>query len=92
MLQCAGVNAVLSLLSAHDADPRLSSPDVKARVAALYLPLVSIVMDAQPQLYKGFDGGKGQLLHQTTSNHREESHKTDALFYKDCSQASCYYL
>ncbi|CAG9567548.1 unnamed protein product [Danaus chrysippus] len=58
VLQCAGVNAVLSLLSAHDADPRLSSPEVKARVAALYLPLVSIVMDAQPQLYKGFDGGK----------------------------------
>ncbi|XP_026325619.1 dedicator of cytokinesis protein 7 isoform X2 [Hyposmocoma kahamanoa] len=54
VLQCAAVNAVLSLLTAHDADPRLANPDVKARVAALYLPLLGIVMDAQPQLYRGF--------------------------------------
>ncbi|XP_039764432.1 dedicator of cytokinesis protein 7 isoform X2 [Pararge aegeria] len=61
VLQCAAVNAVLSLLTAHDADPRLSQPDVKARVAALYMPLLGIVMDAQPQLYRGFDSGKETL-------------------------------
>lgn len=62
MLQCAAVNAVLSLLTAHDADPRLAQPDIKARVAALYLPLLGIVMDAQPQLYRGFDSGKGNKI------------------------------
>ncbi|VVD03337.1 unnamed protein product [Leptidea sinapis] len=44
-VQCAAVSAVVSLLSAHDADPRLASADVKARVAALYLPLLGIIMD-----------------------------------------------
>lgn len=58
VLQCAAVNAVLSLLTAHDNDPRLASTDVKARVAALYLPLLGIVMDAQPQLYRGFSNNK----------------------------------
>ncbi|KAJ2944480.1 hypothetical protein O0L34_g3827 [Tuta absoluta] len=78
VLQCAAVNAVLSLLTAHDADPRLSPGDVKARVAALYLPLLGIVLDAQPQLYRGFSGTReippldsemGQLgsLYTTTS-------------------------
>lgn len=59
VLQCAAVNAVLSLLTAHDADPRLQNPEVKARVAALYLPLIGIVLDAQPQLYRGFNNSKG---------------------------------
>ncbi|XP_049870539.1 dedicator of cytokinesis protein 7 isoform X2 [Pectinophora gossypiella] len=54
VLQCAAVNAVLSLLTAHDADPRLAQPELKARVAALYLPLLGIVLDKQPQLYRGF--------------------------------------
>ncbi|XP_050685080.1 dedicator of cytokinesis protein 7 isoform X2 [Leptidea sinapis] len=57
-VQCAAVSAVVSLLSAHDADPRLASADVKARVAALYLPLLGIIMDVQPQLYRSFDSGK----------------------------------
>ncbi|XP_026490440.2 dedicator of cytokinesis protein 7 isoform X1 [Vanessa tameamea] len=61
VLQCAAVNAVLALLTAHDADPRLAPPELKARVAALYLPLLGVVMDAQPQLYRGFDSGKETL-------------------------------
>lgn len=56
----AAVNGVLSLLTAHDADPRLAAED-KARVAALYLPLLGIVMDAQPQLYRGFATNKGTI-------------------------------
>ncbi|XP_072936330.1 dedicator of cytokinesis protein 7 [Epargyreus clarus] len=61
VLQCAAVNAVLSLLSAHDADPRLAAPENKARVAQLYLPLLDIVLDARPQLHRGFDTGKDIL-------------------------------
>ncbi|GBP46865.1 Dedicator of cytokinesis protein 6 [Eumeta japonica] len=61
VLQCAAVNAVLSLLSAHDADPRLSRAEVKARAATLYLPMLTIVMDAQPNLYRGFSNNKDIL-------------------------------
>ncbi|XP_026738533.1 dedicator of cytokinesis protein 7 isoform X1 [Trichoplusia ni] len=57
VLQMAAVNGVLSLLTAHDADPRLAAEE-RARVAALYLPLLGIVMDAQPQLYRGFATNK----------------------------------
>ncbi|XP_038219758.1 dedicator of cytokinesis protein 7 [Zerene cesonia] len=58
VLQCAAVGAVLSLLAAHDADARLAPAALRARVAALYLPLLAIVLDAQPQLYRGFDASK----------------------------------
>ncbi|XP_050551818.1 dedicator of cytokinesis protein 7 isoform X1 [Spodoptera frugiperda] len=61
VLQCAAVGGVLALLTAHDADPRLAPPDTKARVAALYLPLLGIAMDAHPQLYRGFSTNKEVL-------------------------------
>nr|XP_037877673.1 dedicator of cytokinesis protein 7 isoform X2 [Bombyx mori] len=58
VLQSAAVGAVLGLLTAHDADPRVAEPELKARVASLYLPLLGIVMDAYPQLYRGFNNNK----------------------------------
>ncbi|XP_047987110.1 LOW QUALITY PROTEIN: dedicator of cytokinesis protein 7 [Leguminivora glycinivorella] len=69
VLQCAAVNALLSLLTAHDADPRLSAPEVRARVAQLYMPLLGIVLDAAPMLSRSsgardviqFDGEMGQF-------------------------------
>ncbi|XP_078525659.1 dedicator of cytokinesis protein 7 isoform X12 [Lissotriton helveticus] len=45
------INMVHNLLSSHDSDPRYSDPEVKARVALLYLPLIGIVMETFPQLY-----------------------------------------
>ncbi|KAG7268748.1 hypothetical protein CRUP_034582 [Coryphaenoides rupestris] len=45
------VNVVHNLLSSHDSDPRYADPEVKARVAMLYLPLIGIVMEALPQLH-----------------------------------------
>ncbi|XP_030062505.1 dedicator of cytokinesis protein 7 isoform X9 [Microcaecilia unicolor] len=45
------INVVHNLLSSHDSDPRYSDPEVKARVAMLYLPLIGIVMETLPQLY-----------------------------------------
>lgn len=45
------VSVVHNLLSSHDSDPRYADPEVKARVAMLYLPLISIVMEALPQLH-----------------------------------------
>uniref|UniRef100_A0A452R815 Dedicator of cytokinesis 8 n=1 Tax=Ursus americanus TaxID=9643 RepID=A0A452R815_URSAM len=45
------VSAIHSLLSSHDLDPRCVKPEVKVKIAALYLPLVGIILDALPQLY-----------------------------------------
>ncbi|KAG8437109.1 hypothetical protein GDO86_007980 [Hymenochirus boettgeri] len=45
------INMVHNLLSTHDSDPRYADPEVKARVAMLYLPLIGIVMETVPQLY-----------------------------------------
>ncbi|XP_060519679.1 dedicator of cytokinesis protein 7 isoform X2 [Cylas formicarius] len=42
------VDTVRSLLSWHDSDPRYSSPEARHKVAALYLPLLSIAMDVLP--------------------------------------------
>uniref|UniRef100_A0A4W5RXC4 Dedicator of cytokinesis 7 n=1 Tax=Hucho hucho TaxID=62062 RepID=A0A4W5RXC4_9TELE len=45
------VSVVHNLLSSHDSDPRYADPEVKARVAMLYLPLIGIIMDTLPQLH-----------------------------------------
>ncbi|XP_011297900.1 dedicator of cytokinesis protein 7 [Fopius arisanus] len=51
MLQNKAIGSVRHLMNLHDGDPRYSDPAAKARVAALYLPLLNILMDALPQLY-----------------------------------------
>ncbi|XP_045063668.1 dedicator of cytokinesis protein 7-like isoform X8 [Coregonus clupeaformis] len=45
------ISVVHNLLSSHDSDPRYNDPEVKARVAILYLPLIGIVMETLPQLH-----------------------------------------
>uniref|UniRef100_A0A7N8XF84 Dedicator of cytokinesis 8 n=1 Tax=Mastacembelus armatus TaxID=205130 RepID=A0A7N8XF84_9TELE len=40
------INAIYSLLCAHDLDHRCAKPEVRAKVAALYLPLVGIIIDS----------------------------------------------
>ncbi|XP_059061813.1 dedicator of cytokinesis protein 7 [Achroia grisella] len=52
-LQEAAAGATLARLAAHDADARLASTELRARVAALYLPLLGVLMDAQPRLHRG---------------------------------------
>jgi len=42
---------VHTFLSRHDSDPRYADPQVKARVAMLYLPLIGVIMETVPQLY-----------------------------------------
>ncbi|XP_038048648.1 dedicator of cytokinesis protein 7-like isoform X3 [Patiria miniata] len=44
------IDTVCNLLNSHDADTRYTDPDCRMRVAALYLPLLGIIMDAIPQL------------------------------------------
>ncbi|KAF4802994.1 hypothetical protein TURU_019556 [Turdus rufiventris] len=50
-VQKKAVSAILSLLSSHDLDPRCSKKEVKIKIAALYLPLVGIILDSLPQLH-----------------------------------------
>lgn len=45
------VDTVRCLLSWHDSDIRYASPEARKRVAALYLPLLTVSMDALPFLY-----------------------------------------
>uniref|UniRef100_A0A8C3XW07 Dedicator of cytokinesis 8 n=1 Tax=Chelydra serpentina TaxID=8475 RepID=A0A8C3XW07_CHESE len=52
------ISAVHSLLSSHDLDQRCLKPEVKVKIAALYLPLVGIILDALPQLFD-FTGRTG---------------------------------
>lgn len=45
------ISAVHSLLCSHDSDSRFTEPQVRAHVAQLYLPLVSVVMETLHQLH-----------------------------------------
>ncbi|XP_076859733.1 dedicator of cytokinesis protein 8 isoform X2 [Brachyhypopomus gauderio] len=45
-VQRKAINATYSLLCSHDLDPRCTRPEVRTRIAALYLPLVGIIIDS----------------------------------------------
>uniref|UniRef100_A0A8C6GW21 Dedicator of cytokinesis 8 n=1 Tax=Mus spicilegus TaxID=10103 RepID=A0A8C6GW21_MUSSI len=59
-VQRKAVSAIHSLLCSHDLDPRCLKPEVKVKIAALYLPLVGIILDALPQLYDFTDARSGR--------------------------------
>uniref|UniRef100_A0A8C8BHX6 Dedicator of cytokinesis 8 n=1 Tax=Otus sunia TaxID=257818 RepID=A0A8C8BHX6_9STRI len=78
-VQRKAVSAILSLLSSHDLDPRCSKKEVKIKIAALYLPLVGIILDSLPQLHDFtsktfFHFGKGR-----TGNPEEEQESAGAI-------------
>ena len=57
-LQYSAINIVRQLLCNHDHDRRLQDPTVKTRIAALYFPLLGIVLDACDQLFDPYGNGK----------------------------------
>ncbi|XP_051052782.1 dedicator of cytokinesis protein 6 isoform X5 [Phodopus roborovskii] len=59
LLHKKAISAVHSLLCSHDVDPRYTEATVKAKVAELYLPLLSLARDTLPRLH-GFAEGSGQ--------------------------------
>uniref|UniRef100_A0A669EGD1 Dedicator of cytokinesis 7 n=1 Tax=Oreochromis niloticus TaxID=8128 RepID=A0A669EGD1_ORENI len=67
------VSVVHNLLSSHDSDPRYADPEVKARVAMLYLPLIGIVMEALPQLHDFTGTGDIFSMKQRKSTSGEET-------------------
>ncbi|KAJ8285221.1 hypothetical protein GJAV_G00023710 [Gymnothorax javanicus] len=63
-VQKKAVNATHSLLCTHDLDHRCTRLDVRARIAALYLPLVGIIVDSLSHLdftVAESRGGKGKV-------------------------------
>ncbi|KFV06895.1 Dedicator of cytokinesis protein 8, partial [Tauraco erythrolophus] len=75
-VQRKAVSAILSLLSSHDLDPRCSKKEVKIKIAALYLPLVGIILDSLPQLhdFTNARSGKGR-----SGNPEEEQESAGAI-------------
>ncbi|KAL2079535.1 hypothetical protein ACEWY4_025279 [Coilia grayii] len=62
-VQRKAINATYSLLCAHDLDQRCARPEVRAKIAALYLPLVGIIIDSINSLdftVSDTRGGKGK--------------------------------
>lgn len=51
LLQCQAIDTIKDLQACHDSDTRYDNPACRSRVAALYLPLLGIVIDALPQLH-----------------------------------------
>ncbi|ESP02458.1 hypothetical protein LOTGIDRAFT_199704 [Lottia gigantea] len=45
------INVLRNLLHNHDLDIRYTDPEIKGRLAAMYLPVIGIVIEALPQLY-----------------------------------------
>ncbi|KAK6180566.1 hypothetical protein SNE40_012697 [Patella caerulea] len=45
------INVLRNLLHNHDLDVRYTDPEIKGRLAAMYLPVIGIVIEALPQLY-----------------------------------------
>ncbi|XP_060697150.1 dedicator of cytokinesis protein 8 isoform X2 [Hemiscyllium ocellatum] len=66
-VQKKAVNAIVSLLCSHDLDSRYSKPEIKAKVAALYLPLIGIILDALPLLYD-FTDARTRKIRPTSSD------------------------
>lgn len=55
LLHKKAITAVHNLLCSHDVDSRYTDATVKAKVAELYLPLLSLARDTLPRLH-GFAG------------------------------------
>ncbi|XP_048846353.1 LOW QUALITY PROTEIN: dedicator of cytokinesis protein 7-like [Brienomyrus brachyistius] len=60
------ISGLHSLLCSHDADPRLTDPQVRSHVAKLYLPLVPVVMETLPQLFDFTDTCLPRARHAST--------------------------
>ena len=50
------IQVLRDLLASHDSDLRYNNGEARAKIASIYLPLLSILMDNYHILYKGADG------------------------------------
>uniref|UniRef100_A0A8L8KVX2 HECT-type E3 ubiquitin transferase n=1 Tax=Heligmosomoides polygyrus TaxID=6339 RepID=A0A8L8KVX2_HELPZ len=67
------ISLIHNLLSAHEADSRLTDPMIRARIAALYLPLVTIVLDVAGQIHDPFANSTGSIRFSKEDKHRSSS-------------------
>lgn len=73
-VQRKAINAIYSLLCAHDLDQRCEKLEVRAKVAGLYLPLVGIIIESTN--YLDFTG-TGKLQTQSCFfNSKKQTKKT----------------
>ena len=56
------VNSIRCLLTSHDVDIRYQDPDIRSRVANLYLPLIAIIIDNLPKLYSWSSDGEVRIV------------------------------
>ena len=61
------VDIVKDAISMHDIDNRYDSPECRSRIAALYLPLLAIIMEVLPTLY-GYESEKDDLINESVAN------------------------
>ncbi|KAE9412336.1 hypothetical protein Angca_002951, partial [Angiostrongylus cantonensis] len=54
VLHSRAISVIHNLLLTHEADSRLSDPCIRARIAALYLPLITIVLDVTDLIHDPF--------------------------------------
>ena len=60
------VDVLKDIISAHDIDSRFDSPECRSRIAALYLPLMAIAMEALPMLH-GYESEKDDLINENVA-------------------------
>lgn len=65
-VQRKAINAIYSLLCSHDLDHRCTKLEVRAKVAALYLPLVGVIIDSTN--YLDFTGKHTKLHKKETKD------------------------
>ena len=62
------VNSIRCLLTSHDVDIRYHEPDLRSRVANLYLPLVAIIIDNLPKLFSWSIEGEVRIVGNSNAN------------------------
>ncbi|XP_076145387.1 dedicator of cytokinesis protein 8 isoform X3 [Alosa pseudoharengus] len=70
-VQRKAINATYSLLCAHDLDHRCMRPEVRAKIAALYLPLVGVIIESINSLdftVSDTRGGKAKTTEEDPDN------------------------
>ena len=60
------VDVLKDIISAHDIDSRFDSQECRSRIAALYLPLMAIAMEALPMLH-GYESEKDDLINENVA-------------------------
>ena len=79
------IQVLRDLLAGHDSDLRYNNPEARAKIASIYLPLLSIVMDNYQLFYKGADGWEDWS---TTFERNTSARRTSVVIRGDATDGS----